>query len=620
MSARAKQLLSLAVSLLLLAALYWSLDLRGLGRVFAQAHPGLLAVSVLAIFPIKLLQAWRLKRLVPRSAAFPYRFALRLIFLADVMNLVLPSKTGDLAKAWFMKGRGELSGSLAFSLVVFEKACDVLALLAWCAVGLLWMPEKGQPLELLTWGVLGALAAGLLALGSRGFAHLLFAFTRLLLPKRFEERAARLTAAWQEVRDHFRTQPRRAAEIAALSLFLWWVQFQQVWLFILAVRAWTPPLVNLALAPLAILAGLVPLTFAGLGTRDAALVALYSPWLAAPAAAAVGLLTSTRYFLPALAGFTSFIGAIEPYKREVSQMDAKNKPGSYTRRGFAEILAGVKLTRTWYERVVGYQTAATVLEEIETNLEGMVRDLASLEPISFLRLWDNRSTYYSLTEGSIFAQIHRQFSRMPSHQLPREALRKALNAPLCPQEEDPNTNEARNRRLELEIAAELLSNDIPISGYDDVKFTFEGVEFLIQCKRPFGESSIRANLQKAWEQTKDRIEPRGQTRGLIFISLARVHEVESPYAFQIGSERDIERFVRTKSHEFSEQHGPFWVDLFDERVAAIILGFKFIAHTLPPENTISLVDYRAVIPMVPPNSDEFARLRRMAAVLRSPGD
>jgi glycosyltransferase 2 family protein len=310
-SGRGRQLFSLAISLVFLGVLYWTLDLRGLGRVFAQAHPGLLAVSVLAILPIKLLQAWRLKRLVPRPAAFPYRFALRLIFLADVMNIVLPSKTGDLAKSWFMKGRGELSGSLALSLVVFEKACDVLALLAWCAVGLLWLPEKSQPMQLLTWGVLGALAAGLLALGSRGFARLLFSSARALLPRRFEERAVRLAAAWQEVREHFRTQPRRAAEIALLSLLLWWVQFQQVWLFILAVRAWTPPLANLALAPLAILAGLVPLTFAGLGTRDAALIALYRPWLAAPAAAAVGLLTTTRYVVPALLGLPLFRHSLE---------------------------------------------------------------------------------------------------------------------------------------------------------------------------------------------------------------------------------------------------------------------------------------------------------------------
>ena len=69
-----------------------------------------------------------------------------------------------------------------------------------------------------------------------------------------------------------------------------------------ALNAFAPFLANLALAPLAILAGLLPLTFAGIGTRDAALVFLYRPYFDAPTAAALGLLCTARYILPALAG------------------------------------------------------------------------------------------------------------------------------------------------------------------------------------------------------------------------------------------------------------------------------------------------------------------------------
>ena len=103
-----------------------------------------------------------------------------------------------------------------------------------------------------------------------------------------------------------------------LSLLLWGVQFEQVRLFAVAVGGSVPPLANFAVAPLAILAGLVPLTFAGLGTRDAALIALYRPWLPAPAAAAVGLLTSTRYILPALAGLPLFRRALQGPSARVS--------------------------------------------------------------------------------------------------------------------------------------------------------------------------------------------------------------------------------------------------------------------------------------------------------------
>ncbi|MCG8507710.1 MAG: hypothetical protein MI741_00645, partial [Rhodospirillales bacterium] len=64
---------------------------------------------------------------------------------------------------------------------------------------------------------------------------------------------------------------------------------------------------TLALAPLAILAGLVPFTFAGIGTRDAALIFLFSPFMDAGTGAALGLLCTMRYVLPALGGLP-FIG------------------------------------------------------------------------------------------------------------------------------------------------------------------------------------------------------------------------------------------------------------------------------------------------------------------------
>ncbi|NEQ17581.1 MAG: UPF0104 family protein, partial [Moorea sp. SIO3E2] len=81
----------------------------------------------------------------------------------------------------------------------------------------------------------------------------------------------------------------------------------QIWLFILALNAWTPFLANLALSPLAILAGLLPLTFAGVGTRDAALIFFYQRYFPKEEAAALGLLCTSRYLLPAIGGLP-FLG------------------------------------------------------------------------------------------------------------------------------------------------------------------------------------------------------------------------------------------------------------------------------------------------------------------------
>ena len=64
----------------------------------------------------------------------------------------------------------------------------------------------------------------------------------------------------------------------------------------------------------------MPLTFAGVGTRDAALIAFYKPYLNAPTAAALGLLCTSRYLLPALGGLP-FLGK---YLTTIKQMRSEN--------------------------------------------------------------------------------------------------------------------------------------------------------------------------------------------------------------------------------------------------------------------------------------------------------
>jgi hypothetical protein len=70
------------------------------------------------------------------------------------------------------------------------------------------------------------------------------------------------------------------------------------------------------------MAGQLPLTFAGIGTRDIALVVLLMSYMAPESAAALGVLISTRNFLPPL------IGAPLMWPYLSSAMDGRGKtPG-----------------------------------------------------------------------------------------------------------------------------------------------------------------------------------------------------------------------------------------------------------------------------------------------------
>jgi uncharacterized protein (TIRG00374 family) len=302
-----KRYISIAVSVAILLIIYSKIDFRGLIGVFQNCDRVWMAISLAMVIPITMVTSWRLQQLMPQGTSLGFMEANRLILGASVLNMVLPSKMGDIAKAYFIKDRGHLSGSLSLSLVIFEKACDMISLLLWCAFGLIIYPEKNELFWTMTIAVAAGLIFGLLLLGSRQFAQVFFITAIKLAPKKLRQKLQRFKSSWEEMHDYFWRDKGQLTKIAVTSIFIWFLHLLQIWLFILALKAWTPFWVNLALSPLAILAGLLPLTFAGIGTRDAALIFFYQPYFNAQTGAALGLLCTSRYFLPAIIGLP-FLG------------------------------------------------------------------------------------------------------------------------------------------------------------------------------------------------------------------------------------------------------------------------------------------------------------------------
>ncbi|HEX8295906.1 MAG TPA: lysylphosphatidylglycerol synthase transmembrane domain-containing protein [Chthoniobacteraceae bacterium] len=320
-----KKLVSLVISVAILALIYWKIGPENraeLLAIFRRCDPLWMVLSLGMVVPLTLFTSWRLQQLMPTASSssssspaeekdqaprsqqtLGFGEANKLILVASVLNLVLPSKMGDIAKAWFMRDRSGLSGSLALSLVVFEKSCDMLSLLLWCVFGLAIYPEKNSVFWLMTTAVAGMLLLGCLLLGSKAFAAFFFRTAGRFAPEKMGKKLASLANSWSEMHDYFWSSKRRLLTVTITSVFIWFLHLLQIWMFILALRASVPFVTNLALSPLAILAGLLPIpTFGGAGTRDGALVVLYAPYFAAPVALALGLLCTARYLLPAIGG------------------------------------------------------------------------------------------------------------------------------------------------------------------------------------------------------------------------------------------------------------------------------------------------------------------------------
>ena len=296
---RWKKLIGLAVSLIVLALLWRAVDPAAIWAAMKQANPVWLIIGLAMVVPLTWVTAWRF-RLLARSDVGMGE-SVRLILAASTLNLVLPSKMGDVAKAWVLVYRHRFAGERALSLVVFEKMLDMASLLAWGVPALLWVGGRDPVYGLAALAIGGLFALLALLLTPFPLTARMLRLVARFAPTAIGNKISRFEGEWTRTVQWFWSS-RRAGGVVAMSFLLWGAHLFQFWLFARALGPAIPLLDNMAFATLSILAGLIPLTAAGMGTRDAAIVALYGPGLGQGAAAVLGVLATSRYIMPALAG------------------------------------------------------------------------------------------------------------------------------------------------------------------------------------------------------------------------------------------------------------------------------------------------------------------------------
>lgn len=289
-----KRLISIGVSLGILAIVWSMLDRSAILTALSHTDPVLLGASLLWLVGLIGLSAWRLMVLA-RATDFTLapRRAMEATLVANALNMALPGKMGDLLKAATLAdaGAGELPAAL--SLGAWEKLMDLVMLFVVAAVASALL--GGAPI-----------LTGLLALaGAVGLAVALVPAALTTLTGRLGTRGMKFGAAWAVMIGRLRGRKRGLAAVVGLTALLWAGHLVQIALMILALGVtgdaafWGQVMARL---PIVIVAGLVPLTFAGVGTRDAAIVTLLGGLIGAETAAALGVLFWLRYLVPGLIG------------------------------------------------------------------------------------------------------------------------------------------------------------------------------------------------------------------------------------------------------------------------------------------------------------------------------
>ena len=267
---------SVAVSAGLVVYLLSRIDMAETGALLAQADARWLILAALLTLsmPFSAVLRWRGVLRAVGSLRVPYFTSLRAVLMANVLNSFLPSKLGDGAKAAYLRKQGGLTqgvGTVLLERLVDLGVLGVLALLGSLQSNVLW-----------------GLLAGLALVGGvvTFFAFMLFApLEKLPLP----EKIAGMVQSVKEVFVQWRGDGAAIGQTLLGSLLTWAAGGFTVYCLAQAFGVSLSLTVAYSVFPPAILAGLLPLTVSGIGTRDAAFVALLSPYASTEQATLIGL-------------------------------------------------------------------------------------------------------------------------------------------------------------------------------------------------------------------------------------------------------------------------------------------------------------------------------------------
>jgi glycosyltransferase 2 family protein len=274
-----KPLIKAGVSVALIAIVIRAFDVRGVGAYIAQVDARTMAVVTIVALLIALLHTARWIAVIraANGPAITFGHALRLVLIGHFFNQALPSSIGGDAVRIWCGWRAGLGFAMSANTVIIDRAMTLFSLLLLSAAGLPWLFEiVVDPIA--RWALSVVIAAGLC-----GYAAFL-SLTRLpafLTRWRFVRAVLALAALARSAT----LKPRYAVPVIGLSI----VSFIGFSFIVFALARAMQLGVSLAdcvlLVPPVILVTVVPVSIAGWGVREGAMVVAFG-FIHVPASAA----------------------------------------------------------------------------------------------------------------------------------------------------------------------------------------------------------------------------------------------------------------------------------------------------------------------------------------------
>jgi len=270
-----RTIIALLITIAILIFLFSKIDINHLKEIFNSSNKWLLILTSAILILSMLLPAARWKTILGLLGLKIKYFDALKIYLANYpLAKITPANSGDAVRAFYL--RDKLTASKQLGGVVAERLLDI-ALLALLSI-------------------IGSFVIGLYPIAYINLAIILAIIAFFLFAPKIK---MRLNGKWNDRMENFfsffkilRQNPKTFLYLILNTLFIWFTVLVHIKLSFLAFGTNVSFLSIISIQPVVIFIGLLPITLAGLGTREPAMILLFSKFAPAVTSLAVGLVYS----------------------------------------------------------------------------------------------------------------------------------------------------------------------------------------------------------------------------------------------------------------------------------------------------------------------------------------
>ncbi len=280
--------LGIALFIFILRGLDWNIILELLSRTNLYVIVAILLLQV----PIVLTKALKWKAIIKAyGVEFPLSRAVSSWLIGFAAGIVTPGRMGDFARVYYLRGR--LPSGEAATTVAVDRIIDIFILFSLSLIGIalfsaVYAAGRSAITIVAAIGAFFALfSAGVYAFAIKGVAERLARpLLRAFVPSRHKERAKGLFHGFYKGLDIIRSNRKNVAESFLLSLVSWFLIIVQTYMISVAINIEVPFVFVASILPVITILDVLPVSFSGIGTRDAALIFFFG-FLPLPPEAAV---------------------------------------------------------------------------------------------------------------------------------------------------------------------------------------------------------------------------------------------------------------------------------------------------------------------------------------------